>query len=213
MTITVGCPTCGHRYDVASRLAGKKVRCKDCATVFRVPVPVTMPAKEPRQPKRRTRPLEDDSLAELLDAASVSSDMPPTTGLRQPGASGDLGERRGYHAFQIIAIASLIAFWALGWGSPRRMAICLSVLIGAFLLLPIMANWKSFERTRRARWIGAMVGLEGAKAVQATAAIALWVFSLLVGMDTIHIQALDDTEQVQADATAKSGPAKPSERE
>ena len=121
----------------------------------------------------------------------------------------DLGERRGYRALQWIAVASLVAFWALGWGLPLNMAIRLCVLLGIFLLLPIMANWKSFERTRRARWIGAIVGLEGAKAVQATLAIALWVFALLIGMDTIHIRALEAPEQAPPEATAKPDPVKP----
>lgn len=213
MIITIGCPTCGHRYDVQGRLAGKKVRCKECATTFRVPVPVTMPAAEPRQPKRRKPAPADDSLAELLDTASTGTPAPPITGPRQTGAPSDLGERRGYRVFQGVAIAVLVAFWALGWGSPLKMAIGLCVLIGVFLLLPIMAGWTSFEQTRRARWIGAIVGLEGAKAVQATLAIAFWVFALLIGMDTIHIRALDAPEPSPPEAAAQPEPAKPTARE
>jgi hypothetical protein len=143
----------------------------------------------------------------------MASSAPAATGSRQTGAAGDLGERWEYRAFQGIAIASLVAFWALGWGSPLRMAICLCVLIGVFLLLPIMAGWKSFERTRRARWIGTVVGLEGAKAVQATVAIALWVFALLIGMDTIHIQALETHEPPPPEAAAQPQPAKGSAQE
>lgn len=213
MTISVGCPTCGRRYDVKGRLAGKKVRCTDCATTFRVPVPVTMPVDEPRRRKRRTEPVVGDPLAELLDSASMSSLAPPAAGSRQIGVPGDPGERRGYRAFPWIAVAIPVAFWVLGWGSPLRMTILLCVLIGVFLLLPIMANWKSFERTRRARWIGAVIGLEGAKAVQATVAIALWVLALLIGMDTIHIHALQAPQQVPPEATAKPVLPKPPAQE
>ena len=213
MIITVGCPTCGHRYDVQGRLAGKKVRCKDCATIFRVPVPVTLPADEPRQPKRRKPAFADDSLAELLDSPSPSSPAPPATGSRQAGSPSDPGERRGYRVFQGVAIAAFVVFWGVGWGSRLKMAIGLCVLIGGFLLLPIMAGWKSFDRTRRVRWLGAVVGLEGAKAVQATLAIALWVFALLIGMDTIHIQALESPEPSPPEVLAKPEPARPPAQE
>jgi hypothetical protein len=196
MIITIGCPTCGHRYDVAGRLAGKKVRCNECSNTFRVPVPVTMPPAPSEVPgrKRRKRKRVEETLAELLDPAGTP-DLSVVPASPHPVASGpDLGERWGYRGFQVLTLVGFIAAWALGWGSPLRMAIGLCVLLGAFLLLPIAAGWPSFERTRRARLLGPILGLEGVKAVQAAGAIALWVFATLIGMDTIHMAALHPPE-------------------
>ena len=91
------------------------------------------------------------------------------------------------------------------------MAIGLCVLVGVFLLLPIVGGWPSFERTRRARLLGPVLGLEGVKAVQATIAIALWVFALLIAMDTIHVAALQSPAQPEADS-APDSKASPSAR-
>ena len=70
MLITVGCPSCGHRYDIPGKLADKKVRCKHCATDFRVPVPATMPVEVERVPRKKAaRPKEglEGTLAGILD--------------------------------------------------------------------------------------------------------------------------------------------------
>ena len=37
MTISVACEKCGFKYKLKDELAGKKVTCKDCQTVFVVP--------------------------------------------------------------------------------------------------------------------------------------------------------------------------------
>ena len=190
MLITVACPSCGRRYDVPGRLAGKRVRCKECATTFRMPVPVTMPVVEPETRKRARHELKEDSLAELLDSPAASPG-PVAVVSRQMERSGDLGNSRGYRIFPWLAIAAFGTLWSLRWGSPLKLTITCCVLVGCYLLIPIMANWRSFEETRRTRWLSAAVGLETARAIQATAAIALWVFALLIGMDTIHIAAFD----------------------
>lgn len=39
MKIDVDCPGCGKRYEVAESFAGKKSRCKQCGTSFRIPPP------------------------------------------------------------------------------------------------------------------------------------------------------------------------------
>ena len=49
--IAFTCPECGHAYQFASHLAGKRGRCKTCQAVFRIPAPTTTAASTP--PARR----------------------------------------------------------------------------------------------------------------------------------------------------------------
>jgi len=44
MTILVACEKCGFRYKLKDTLAGKRVKCKECQTVFVVPLPLATPA-------------------------------------------------------------------------------------------------------------------------------------------------------------------------
>lgn len=39
MPIKVACPSCGHQYQVADALAGKKVKCKECGGIIAIPAP------------------------------------------------------------------------------------------------------------------------------------------------------------------------------
>jgi len=43
MTISIACEKCGFRYKLKDELAGKKVKCKECQTVFVVPQPIALP--------------------------------------------------------------------------------------------------------------------------------------------------------------------------
>ncbi|MEM6314138.1 MAG: ubiquitin-conjugating enzyme E2 [Planctomycetota bacterium] len=48
--ISFRCATCGHKFDVPDRLAGKKARCKHCQASIVVPQPVSLNQKlSPRQ--------------------------------------------------------------------------------------------------------------------------------------------------------------------
>lgn len=213
MLITVGCPQCQRRYDVAGRLAGKRVRCKDCATVFRVPVPTTMPEEAPRKKRRKERrvSLDDGPISDLLDVVgSVEADAFPSATRAQSAAQTDPGERLGYRIAQVLTFAVIVGFALLGWWSLIRATVMACFVAGGFLLAPILLGWESFAKTRRARWLGSVLGPDGARAAQATAAIALWVFAVLLAMDTIHIRVLDPTP---APTVPASDAPKPTEDE
>ncbi|MEM8874880.1 MAG: ubiquitin-conjugating enzyme E2 [Planctomycetota bacterium] len=48
--ISFRCVTCGHKFDVPDRLAGKKARCKHCKTSLVIPQPVSLNRQlSPRQ--------------------------------------------------------------------------------------------------------------------------------------------------------------------
>jgi hypothetical protein len=193
MIITVGCPSCGHRYDIAGKLAGKRVRCKECATTFRVPVPVTMPvsSKEPRRRKKKL-PVEgiEGSIFDILEAAAVDTSAPPE--VREPtgGLISDVGERWWYLMIQGICLAGLIGLGSAAYITPLRALIWISLLCGGFLLIPILCGWESFERSWKARVLTPALGSEGAKAVFATIAVAFWVLAVLLAIDTIHLEVL-----------------------
>ena len=58
MKIDVDCPGCGKRYEVAESYAGKKSRCKQCGTSFRIPSPsAETGATSSRPPAAAHRPM------------------------------------------------------------------------------------------------------------------------------------------------------------
>ena len=57
MPLTIACTKCGKQYQVADHLAGKQVRCQQCATVFTIAAPAPVEAD--------LDPLGDLSLASL----------------------------------------------------------------------------------------------------------------------------------------------------
>ena len=64
MPLVVECPSCGRKLSVPDELAGKQVRCADCAGTFvaekpRASAPPPMPAPGPA-PSRRSRDDDDD---------------------------------------------------------------------------------------------------------------------------------------------------------
>jgi hypothetical protein len=79
MQITFNCPNCGKAFSRDSELAGKRARCKDCATVFTIP-PLAAPAA-PRQPKAAPAP-EPESYELVFEP-------------RQPAARPDRKARAG----------------------------------------------------------------------------------------------------------------------
>jgi hypothetical protein len=144
MIIAVACPVCGRRYDVPGRLAGRRVRCKDCASYFRVPVPVTMPVEKKRRSKKKKRAwIADELLAEVLPSAdpSVSEEaagpmfvpshrLPPSGPLLTP-------------AVRIVAalvVCGLILAWASGFGPPNGIAVTLGVVSLALILLTLFGR-------------------------------------------------------------------------
>jgi len=209
MFITVSCPSCGRRYDVPGKLAGRKVRCKECATQFRMPVPQTIPREE--TPKRGTPDapsLEAQTLAEILDAKPGDPPEPPRPTLEAVGLLPDWGETWTYRIVQIALIAILALAWYFRLGSPLGIAVWLALILGAFLLLPLLAGWPSFEESRQARIIGRFAGLDGTRATQATLGVALWIFAVLITLDAIHIEALEPWPEPEAAAEETPIPVK-----
>ena len=51
--ITLTCPECGKRINVASEAVGKKIRCKGCEHVFAVQAPVEKKAAKPAAAKKK----------------------------------------------------------------------------------------------------------------------------------------------------------------
>ena len=193
MLITVACPSCGRRYDVAGKLAGRKVRCKECATQFRMPVPQTLPkeAQRERRPNASVPSLENEVLDEVLGSDNGVADESSRSTLQAVGLLPDWGETWTYRIIQIAIVAIFVAAWFFHIGSPLGITIWLSWIVGGFLLLPILAGWPSFEETRRARLIGRFAGLDFARATQATVAMALWISAILIALGAIQIVALE----------------------
>ena len=74
MKIVATCPSCGRRYDVPERLAGKKVQCKDCPARFRVPVPSTLPRRRRKTSRRDSDILSAPDLLEgILEPESLAA--------------------------------------------------------------------------------------------------------------------------------------------
>ena len=60
MPFTLTCPSCGSRRRVADDVAGKKVRCHDCRTVFWAAGPDVDIIEAPAEPRSRRRDRDDD---------------------------------------------------------------------------------------------------------------------------------------------------------
>ncbi len=76
MKITITCPRCGQKYDVAASLAGRRVRCKECFEDIRVPIPSPEAA-------RRVAPAPSPAPAPAvdLDDEEELADAPPPPSL------------------------------------------------------------------------------------------------------------------------------------
>jgi len=65
MPFAMRCPGCDTRFEFASDLEGKKIKCKNCGDIFRVERPVRKARDhdeevDDRQPSRTRRPVDDD---------------------------------------------------------------------------------------------------------------------------------------------------------
>src|SRR5271169_1296398 len=60
MAIEVHCD-CGNVYSVGPELSGKKIRCKKCAVVLKVPVIPLGQSQDPAPPSAEWEPVSDDS--------------------------------------------------------------------------------------------------------------------------------------------------------
>ena len=76
MLIVLSCPGCGKRYELDSKLAGKRARCRQCAQEFRVPTPRT-----------GTSPVESESPTALEQPGAGARAAPPAPPGRTPAAA------------------------------------------------------------------------------------------------------------------------------
>jgi DNA-directed RNA polymerase subunit RPC12/RpoP len=80
-TISISCPECKKQLNLPETLKGKKIRCKDCGTVF--PVTPAPAAAKPAAPFKAAAKMEEDEdagsygFASEDSAASKPADQPP----------------------------------------------------------------------------------------------------------------------------------------
>ncbi len=79
------CPKCGHTYEFAPHLAGKRGRCKACQTVFRIPAP---PPSQPAAPA--IAPVVPQAPAALTTASRPASRPPSPSGTAAPADEGKI---------------------------------------------------------------------------------------------------------------------------
>lgn len=138
MTIVVVCPTCGHRYEVRGKLAGKRVRCSECTANFRVPVPESAP----RRARKRKEPRTSAILAEMLDPSGGSDDSegPPTAPLGpRPARSGLRADRVVLVGLGLSMLATAVA-WAAGVASRGKLAALACVVFGGSGLIASLGD-------------------------------------------------------------------------
>ena len=206
MRITVACPTCGHRYDVPSRLAGKQVRCNECAGKFRVPVPVTLP-EQPRRKRRKAEPsAEFESVSAMLDSEGIAAEPSDRPRTQPTGLVPDWGKSWGYLLARLGLFSVLGLAWLLNLASPFTVVLWGCLFLAGFLLLPVFGGWPSFEESPRSKFVARFLGGEGPSAVRLTVAVALCVFAVLLGIGAIQIAALDP-EPVPAPTVAEPAAA------
>ncbi len=109
MIIAVACPSCERRYDVPDRLAGRMVRCKDCSHQFRVPVPMTLPARRKKKKSRTTETSAFDPFSDLLSGDEAIEPLPMT--------AVSHGKMTGRHLVRLVVLLILFAVIGscLGW--------------------------------------------------------------------------------------------------
>jgi hypothetical protein len=83
------CPKCGHTYEFAAHLAGKRGRCKTCQTIFRIPSAPAPPSAA------RGAAVPASSATAATGPLSRSSSPPPATSIstsRPPARAADEGK-------------------------------------------------------------------------------------------------------------------------
>jgi len=91
MAITTTCPNCKARFRLAEELAGKKVRCQKCDSVFEVPV-FDGSTGTPTAPASSREPAEEQ--AAPAAAVTIAPPAMPVAAPAPPGDEDDYDNRR-----------------------------------------------------------------------------------------------------------------------
>src|SRR5690349_14481132 len=87
-TISISCPKCKKQLNLPETLKGKKIRCKDCETVFAVE-----PGKAAAKPAAAKAAAEDEgNYGFMADDAPVAPPPPPAAPKPAPAAKGKKGK-------------------------------------------------------------------------------------------------------------------------
>ncbi len=179
MIIGVACPNCGKAYDVPGKLAGRRVRCKQCYANFRVPVPSGNPSTAD------TQKLEPAGNFDEFFDVDTEPEPSPLAVLGDPrsrpkGAIPDLGTSPAFLVMFAVAIAGLAYLSVRGPGSNPSWAALLFLLVGAFALVSSAASWESFDNSLRFRVLAPLLGTNGAKFAHKLLACALLATAFLI---------------------------------
>ena len=172
MSIRIECSSCGHAYQVAEQLAGKKVRCKHCKAVIAVPgisqadpsrTHVDHPLPSVAEHSPRAEPEEP-----AIDGVGDEQEDIETPALTPPPQSAGL---HGLELIVPIALAAGCLGWLMiaslmhedgghSWLGPFRAVIYLLIYVAAvfpltmlgvhtvgkkvYLPMPASHQWKSF---------------------------------------------------------------------
>ncbi len=128
MIVSAICPSCRHKYDVGARLAGRKVRCKNCTSIFRVPVPETT-SWGGRAPGPGPCPEENLDQEDAGEAIELGESL-PWSGSRTPQPE----RGRGLRKLTFLALFLLMLSGLNGFVEARWVASASCGLLG-FLLL------------------------------------------------------------------------------
>jgi S1-C subfamily serine protease/HEAT repeat protein len=84
MNISCECPGCGKHYDLSLKMAGKRARCKQCATEFVIPAPLE--AVDPPSPSTRPPSPRPEADAYAVRAEPIRPGAPSQTPADAPAA-------------------------------------------------------------------------------------------------------------------------------
>ncbi len=83
MSIKFSCVQCNKAYEVADELAGRHGKCRQCGTVFRIPVPAMSTSEDPEVTVLEDRGIAPRNLAFEAQVERVENESQPISGFAQ----------------------------------------------------------------------------------------------------------------------------------